>query len=68
MPTHCVTIGFNEIYNARKIRLGIFRDWHRAVARRTGYGEMTAKFPVSILADHPDALLRMTEFVANLED
>jgi hypothetical protein len=29
---------------------------------------MTAKFPVSILADHPDALLRMTEFVANLED
>ena len=25
MPTHCVTIGFHEIYNARKIRLGIFR-------------------------------------------
>lgn len=68
MPTHCVTIGFNEIYNSRKIRLGIFRDWHRAVARRTGYGEMTAQFPVSILANHPDALLRMTEFVATLED
>lgn len=68
MPTHCVTIGFNEIYNARKIRLGIFRDWHRAVARRTGYGEMTAQFPVSILADHPDVLLRMTEYVAALED
>lgn len=68
MPTHCVTIGFNEIYNSRKIRLGIFRDWHRAVARRTGYGDMTAQFPVSILADHPDALLRMTEFVASLED
>ena len=68
MPTHCVTIGFNEIYNSRKIRLGIFRDWHRAVARRTGYGEMTAQFPVSILANHPDALLRMTKFVAALED
>lgn len=68
MPTHCVTIGFNEIYNARKIRLGIFRDWHRAVARRAGYGEMTADFPVSILADHPDALIRMTEFVANLPE
>lgn len=68
MPTHCVTIGFHEIYNARKIRLGIFRDWHRAVARRTGYGEMTAQFPVSILAEHPDALVRMTEFVASLDD
>ena len=60
MPTHCVTIGFHEIYHARKIRLGIFRDWHRAVARRAGYGELTADFPVSILAGHPDALMRMT--------
>ncbi len=68
MPTHCVTIGFHEIYNARKIRLGIFRDWHRAVARRAGYGEMTAQFPVSLLADHPDVLLRMTEYVAALDD
>ena len=68
MPVWCVTIGFNEIYNARKIRLGIFRDWHRAVARRCGYGEMTAEFPVSMVAEHPDALIRMTEFVANLED
>lgn len=39
MPRWCVTIGFNEIYNARKIRLP---DWHWAVARRCGYGEMTA--------------------------
>ena len=68
MPVWCVTIGFNEIYNSRKIRLGIFRDWHRAVARRCGYGEMTAEFPVSMVAEHPDALIRMTEFVANLED
>lgn len=68
MPHYCVTIGFNEIYNARKIRLGIFRDWHRAVARRAGYGEMTAEFPVSMICEHPDALIRMTEFVANLED
>ncbi|MBQ9973012.1 MAG: glucosamine-6-phosphate isomerase, partial [Firmicutes bacterium] len=67
MPTHCVTIGFNEIYNSRKIRLGVFRDWHKAVIRRTGYGEMTTEFPVSILADHPDVLIRMTEFVADPE-
>lgn len=68
MPKWCVTIGFWEIYNARKIRLGVFRDWHRAVVRRAGYGEKTADFPVSLLADHPDALIRMTEFVANLDE
>lgn len=67
MPSWCVTIGFNEIFHAKKIRLGIFRDWHRAVARRAAYGEKTAEFPVSILAEHPDALIRMSEFVASLE-
>lgn len=68
MPTHCVTIGFYEIYNSRKIRLGVFRDWHRAVIRRAGYGEMTSEFPVSFLAEHSDVLIRMTEFVAANED
>jgi glucosamine-6-phosphate deaminase len=66
MPAYCVTIGFYEIYNARKIRLSVFRDWHRAVARRAAYGDMTTEFPVSIISDHPDALIRMTEFVADL--
>lgn len=68
MPTHCVTIGFNEIYHSRKIRLGVFRDWHRAVVRRAGYGDMTADFPVSLVADHPDVKIRLTEYVAALED
>lgn len=65
MPRFCVTIGFSEIFAARKIRLGVFRDWHRAVVRRAGYGEMSPAFPVSLLAEHPDARIRMTEFVAN---
>lgn len=68
MPTHCVTIGFHEIFNARRIRLGVFRDWHRAVVRRAGYGEMTAAFPVSMIAEHPDALIRMTKYVAQVQD
>lgn len=68
MPRWCVTIGMNEIYNARKIRLGCFRDWHRSVVRHAAYGEVSAHFPVTILQNHPDALLRFTEFVANLPD
>lgn len=65
MPRWCVTIGMEEIYGARKIRLGCFRDWHRSVVRHAAYGELSAHFPVTLLQEHPDVLLRFTEFVAN---
>ena len=68
MPHYCVTIGIYEISHARKIRLGCFRNWHRAVVRRAAYGEPTAEFPVSLLQDHPDITLTFTEFVAARED
>ena len=68
MPRWCVTIGMREIYGARKVRLGCFRDWHRAVVRHAAHGEVSAHFPVTLLQEHPDALLRITEFVANLPD
>lgn len=67
MPHDCVTIGIYEIAHARKIRLGCFRNWHRAVVRRAVYGEPTSDFPVSLLQNHPDINLKITEFVANLE-
>lgn len=66
MPRFCVTIGMSEIYHARKVRLGCFRDWHRSVVRHAAYGEVSAHFPVTLLQDHSDALIRMTEFVAKL--
>jgi len=65
-PNWCVTIGFREIYNARRISLGVFRSWHRGVVRRAAYGEKTAAFPVSILQGRDDVLIRLTEFVAGL--
>ena len=68
MPKYCVTVGIYEIAHARKIRLGCFRNWHRAVVRRAGYGEMTADFPVSLLRGHVDITLTFTEYVARLED
>ena len=51
-----------------KIRLGCFRNWHRAVVRRAVYGEQTSEFPVSLLQNHPDINLKITEFVASLTD
>lgn len=68
MPRWCVTIGMNEIFNARKVRLGVFRDWHRAVLRHAAYGEVSAHFPATLMQTHPDALIRATRFVVDLPD
>lgn len=57
MPRKCVTIGISEILSARKIRLGVFRDWHRSVVRQAAYGEVSAHFPVTLCQRHPDVLI-----------
>lgn len=66
MPKQCITIGFREILMSKKIRLGCFRDWHRAVIRHAAYGEISTYFPVTLLQNHPDISIRCTELVANL--
>lgn len=68
MPRYCITVGINEISQARKIRLGCFRDWHRSVVRHAAYGEQSAHFPVTLLQSHPDINIQLTEFVANLPE
>ena len=68
MPRFAVTIGMREIFHARKVRLGGFRDWHRSVVRHAAYGEVSAHFPVTLMQNHPDVLLRITEAVAKLPD
>ena len=57
MPKKCVTIGIHEILSARKVRLGVFREWHRAVVRQAAYGEVSAHFPATRLQNHPDAMI-----------
>ena len=67
MPRYCITIGFKEISEAKKIRLGCFRDWHRAVVRRAAYGEMTTEFPVSLLQSHKDINIKFPRLVAEIK-
>lgn len=57
MPHMAITIGMHQILSARKVRLGVFRDWHRSVVRQGAYGPVTAHFPVSLLQNHPDAII-----------
>lgn len=57
MPKRCASIGMYEILSAKKIVLGVFRDWHRAVVRQAAYGEVTSAFPASILQNHENAVI-----------
>lgn len=57
MPRRCVTIGMKEILGARKVRIGVFRDWHRSVVRQAAYGEPGGHFPATLLQLHPDAVI-----------
>lgn len=57
MPRKCITIGMAEILSAKKLRLGVFRDWHRAVVRQAAYGEVSAHFPVTLAQKHSDAMI-----------
>ena len=68
MPVWCITIGMSEILRANRVRLGCFRDWHRSAVRHAAYGEVSAHFPATFLQEHPDALIRLTEFVAKLPE
>lgn len=66
MPRRCVTIGIHEINYANKIILGCFREWHKGVVRRTVCGEPSSAFPVTLLQNHTDIQLLITDFVAEM--
>ena len=66
MPVRCVTIGMRQILEAKKLRLGVFRDWHRAVVRRAAYGDKTTAFPVTLVQEHPDAMILVNGNAAKL--
>jgi len=64
MPEKCVTVGMQEILTAKKIRLGVFREWHRAVVRQAAYGEVSASFPATLAQRHPNALIITNQLAA----
>lgn len=65
MPRFCVTVGMREILSARKIVVGCFREWHRAVVRQACFGTPSGHFPATLLQTHPDARILLTELVAS---
>jgi glucosamine-6-phosphate deaminase len=61
VPPMSVTLGMREILAARRIRL--FSDtgaWKQTALRVALFSPVTAEYPITLLQDHPDALLTAT--------
>lgn len=61
VPPMSVTLGVKECLSARKVRL--FSDtgsWKQTALRVALFGPMTPEYPITLLQDHPDALLTAT--------
>jgi glucosamine-6-phosphate deaminase len=64
IPRFATTVGMREILESRQIRLYMNRDWQSAVVRKLLHGPVTAAVPASLIQRHPDALLTLTDEVA----
>lgn len=65
VPPMSVTLGLKEVLAARKVRL--FSDtgaWKQTALRVGLFSPVTAEYPMTLLQEHPDALLTATEETA----
>lgn len=61
VPPMSVTLGMKECLSAMKVRL--FSDtgaWKQTALRVALFGPVTAEYPITLLQEHPDALLTAT--------
>jgi glucosamine-6-phosphate deaminase len=62
VPPMSVTLGIKECLSAKKVR--IFTDteaWKQTALRVALFGPLTTEYPITLLQEHPDALITATE-------
>jgi glucosamine-6-phosphate deaminase len=64
LPQRAVTIGMYEMLKSRRIQLTFMRSWHAGLWRRALLGEVTSAFPGSLIQEHPNYSIIMTELAA----
>jgi glucosamine-6-phosphate deaminase len=57
IPKYCVTVGMQEMYRAKKVRMCMPRDWNAGALRKILHGDITCHVPCSLFRNHPDAKL-----------
>lgn len=55
IPENCITVGMKEIWNAKKIRMCMPRDWNAGALRKILHGPITCAVPCSLFQEHNDA-------------
>lgn len=66
IPRRAVTIGIREIMGAKKIVIYMNRPWQKAAVRRILHGEITPRFPASLIKCHRDVSVTITREVSEL--
>jgi len=64
LPARAVTIGMYELLKSKKMHLTFMRSWHSGLWRRALLGPVTQQFPGSLVQEHPNVEITMTELAA----
>ena len=57
IPSSCITVGIKEMFQARKVRMCMPRDWNAGALRKVLHGPVDCHVPCSLFQTHPDAKL-----------
>jgi glucosamine-6-phosphate deaminase len=66
IPKRAVTIGMYEMLKSKKFNLTFMRNWHAGLWRKALFGSVTSEFPGSLLQEHPNLEIIMTELAAEM--
>ncbi len=60
IPEKACTLGPEELFSAKEIRLTFMRSWHAGVMRRALFGPISTNCPGSLVQNHPNVLAYVT--------
>jgi glucosamine-6-phosphate deaminase len=64
LPERAITIGMYEMLKSKRICLTFMRSWHAGLWRRALLGEVSSSFPGSLIQEHPNYSIIMTQLAA----
>ncbi|MCK9330964.1 MAG: glucosamine-6-phosphate isomerase, partial [Candidatus Cloacimonetes bacterium] len=64
IPKRAITIGFKQIFEARKLNVYMNREWQSCVLRKALLLDPTPEFPVTLLRNRNNVSFTVTPVVA----
>lgn len=66
LPRRAVTVGMYELLKTKKFHCTFMRSWHAGLWRRGLLGPVTSEFPGSLIQEHPNFCVTMTQLAAGV--